>query len=226
VIFDDILRARLAKLDTAALSDAMDSLGKTTVLPGIEARVPGATVFGPAYTVRYKRLADTTGFHNAANYIDDVPAGAMIVVDNGGDTSCTNWGSLLTAVATQRGIAGTVIHGAARDVREVRSAEYPLFSTGVTMVSGKNRVVLDTTGVELDIAGTTVSPGDLIFGDDNGVLRIPAELITEVVARAERVDVTERHIGNAVRTGLRLDKARTQFRYDRPWEGRDAHASN
>lgn len=225
-MINDILRARLAKLDTAALSDAMDSLGEPAVLPGIQARVPGSTVFGPAYTVRYKRLADTTGFHNAANYIDEVPAGSMIVVDNGGDTSCTNWGSLLTTVACQSGIAGTVIHGAARDVREVRSAGYPLFSTGVTMVSGKNRVVLDTTGVDLDIEGTSVSPGDLIFGDDNGVLCIPAELVTEVVARAERVDVTERHIGAAVRTGLRLDAARARFRYDRPWEELDADANS
>lgn len=225
-MLNDILRARLSKLDTAALSDAMDSLGETAVLPGIKPRVTGSTAFGPAYTVRYKRLSDTTGFHNAANYIDEVPAGAMIVVDNGGDTSCTNWGSLLTTVATERGIAGTVIHGAGRDVREVRSAGYPLFSTGVTMVSGKNRVVLDTTGADLDIAGTAVSPGDLIFADDNGVLRIPARLLDEVVARAERVDATERNIGTAVRTGLRLDEARARFRYDRPWERPDADANS
>ncbi|AOR34682.1 dimethylmenaquinone methyltransferase [Streptomyces fodineus] len=224
---DGALRARLARLDTAALSDAMDSLrAAPCVLPGIAARVPGTVAFGPAFTVRYRTLEEDGAFHNAANYIDDVPPGAVVVVDNGGTGACTNWGSLLTSVALRRGVAGTVVHGAVRDVRETREAGYPLFSSAVTMVSGKNRVVLDRTGTALDIAGTVVDPGDLVFADDNGALRIPAGLVEEVVRRAEAVERTERRIREAALEGTRLDEARARFGYARPWEDEghdDAH---
>ncbi|MFC7827585.1 RraA family protein [Streptomyces sp. NPDC057375] len=217
------LRRRLARLDTAALSDAMDSLRTPPcVLPGIHPRTPGTLACGPAFTVRYRPLdPDARGFRNAADYIDEVPAGSVVVVDNGGSLTCTNWGSLLSSVALHRGVSGTVVHGSVRDVAESRAAGYPLFSTGVTMVSGKNRVVLDRTGVSVDIGGTTVDPGDWIVADDNGALRVPAALAAEVLRRAEAVDRTEARIRAAVLDGGRLDGARARFGYARPWEDED-----
>ncbi|MFE7311627.1 RraA family protein [Streptomyces sp. NPDC057555] len=215
----EALRERLSRLDTAALSDAMDSLRTPPcVLPGIAARTPGTVACGPAFTVRYRAVVDDSTFHNAANYIDDVPVGSVVVVDNGGSRTCTNWGSLLSSVALHRGISGTVVHGSVRDVKESRTAGYPLFSTDVTMVSGKNRVMLDRTGVEVDIAGTSVAPGDWIVADDNGALRIPANLVEEVVRRAEAVERTESRIREAALSDGRLDEARARFGYARPWE--------
>ncbi|MEU0037087.1 MULTISPECIES: RraA family protein [unclassified Streptomyces] len=223
----EALRARMAGLDTAALSDAMDSLRTPPgVLPGIAARTPGSIACGPAFTVRYRAVDDDTGFRNAADYIDDVPSGSVVVVDNGGSRMCTNWGSLLSSVALHRGVRGTVVHGSVRDVKESRTAGYPLFSTGVTMVSGKNRVVLDRTGAEVDIAGTSVRPGDWIFADDNGALRIPADLVEEVVRRAEAVERTESRIRAAALGGDRLDEARARFGYARPWEDKGDHGDH
>lgn len=89
------------------------------------------------------------------------------------------------------------------------------------MVSGKNRVVLDRTGVSVDIGGTTVDPGDWIVADDNGALRVPAALAAEVLRRAEAVDRTEARIRAAVLDGGRLDGARARFGYARPWEDED-----
>ncbi|WP_407555119.1 RraA family protein [Streptomyces sp. Pv4-95] len=220
----EALRERLSRLDTAALSDAMDSLRTPPcVLPGIATRTPGSIACGPAFTVRYRAIDDDTTFHNAANYIDDVPAGSVVVVDNGGSHTCTNWGSLLSSVALHRGVSGTVVHGSVRDVKESRTAGYPLFSTDVTMVSGKNRVVLDRTGAEVDIAGTPVRPGDWIVADDNGALRIPADLVEEVISRAEAVERTEARIREAALGGARLDEARARFGYARPWEDGGEH---
>ncbi|MEV3859532.1 RraA family protein [Streptomyces sp. NPDC050095] len=218
------LTQRLARLDTAALADALDSLhAPQFVLPHVRPRTPGTVACGPAFTVRYRPAdPDRAAFLNAANYIDDVPAGAVVVVDNGGSTTCTTWGSLLTNVARRRRLAGTVVHGSIRDVRESGELGYPLFSTAVTMVSGKNRVVLDRTDVIVDIAGTEVAPGDWIFADDNGALRIPADMVEEVVARAEAVDRTEARIREAALNGSRLDTARARFGYARPWEDADA----
>ncbi|KJK33392.1 dimethylmenaquinone methyltransferase [Lentzea aerocolonigenes] len=208
---------RLSELDTPAVSDALDSMGLTGVLSGVAARVPGAKTCGLAYTVSYRAVGEGPKFRNAANYLDDVPAGSVVVVDNGGDTSCTNWGSLLTVVAQARGVRGTVLHGSARDITEVRAAGYPLFSTGVTMVSGKNRVELGETGATVDVHGVLVRPGDVILADDSGALVIPAEHAAEVADRAERVDATERRIAAAVAAGSRLDQAREKFGYATPW---------
>ncbi|MEV5843772.1 isocitrate/isopropylmalate family dehydrogenase [Streptomyces sp. NPDC051985] len=211
---------RLAALDTASVSDALDSLGIAGVLAGISARVPGARTAGLAYTVTYQPVDRFDGrFRNAADYLDEVPAGAFVVVDNGGSTTCTNWGSLLTSVAQRRGVRGTALHGSARDIGEIRAAGYPLFSTGATMVSGKNRVELAATGRHITIGEVTVRPGDVIVADDNGVLVVPAERAAEVADRAERVEGTESAIAEAVGTGLRLDEARRRFGYAKPWEG-------
>jgi regulator of RNase E activity RraA len=218
-VIDQEIVDRLAKLDTAAVSDALDSLGITGVLAGIAARVPGSKTCGRAHTVTYRPVSgDGPKFRNAANYLDDVPAGSVVVVDNGGNTSCTNWGSLLTAVAKARGVRGTVLHGSARDIAEVRAAGYPLFSTGVTMVSGKNRFELSEIGADVDVHGTVVRPGDLILADDSGALVVPAERAGEVVERAERVEATEHRIAAAVAAGSRLDEARATHGYATPWQ--------
>ncbi|MER5887811.1 isocitrate/isopropylmalate family dehydrogenase [Streptomyces sp. NPDC001941] len=217
---------RLARLDTASVSDALDSLGVGGVLAGVAARVPGTRAAGRAFTVSYQPVGDVAGqpFRNAANYLDDVPEGAFVVVDNGGSTACTNWGSLLTALARRRGVRGTALHGSARDVAEIRAAGYPLFSTGVTMVSGKNRVELAATGRDVVVGDVTVRPGDIVVGDDNGVLVVPADRAEEVADRAERVERTEASIAGAVAGGLRLDEARRRYGYAKPWAGTDGTA--
>ncbi|MYS44358.1 isocitrate/isopropylmalate dehydrogenase family protein [Streptomyces sp. SID5998] len=218
---------RLARLDTASVSDALDSLGVGGVLAGIAARVPGSRAAGRAFTVTYRPVdSDGKGFRNAANYLDDVPEGSFVIVDNAGSTSCTNWGSLLTRLAQRRGIRGTALHGSARDVAEIRALGYPLFSTGVTMVSGKNRVELAATGRDVIVGAVTVVPGDIIVADDNGALVVPAEHAAEVADRAERVEQTESAIAEAVDAGLRIDEARRRFGYAEPWNGgaRPGHA--
>ncbi|MEU6505017.1 isocitrate/isopropylmalate family dehydrogenase [Streptomyces sp. NPDC046942] len=222
---DDVVD-RLARLDTASVSDALDSLGVGGGLAGIAARVPGARAAGRAFTVTYRPVDGAEpGFRNAANYLDDVPEGSFVVVDNAGSTACTNWGSLLTRLAQRRGVRGTALHGSARDLAEIRAAAYPLFSTGVTMVSGKNRVELAATGQDVIIGDVTVRPGDIVVADDNGALVVPAEHATEVADRAERVERTEGAIAEAVDTGLRLDEARRRFGYAKPWDDGAAQPS-
>jgi isocitrate/isopropylmalate dehydrogenase/regulator of RNase E activity RraA len=211
---------RLARLDTASVSDALDSLGVGGVLAGIAARVPGARTAGIAHTVSYQPVDSAEhAFRNAANYLDDVPEGAVVVVDNGGSGDCTNWGSLLTTVARGKGVRGTVLHGSARDIAEIREAGYPLFSSGVTMVSGKNRVELAATGRDVTVGGVTVRPGDVVVADDNGALVVPADHAADVADRAERVERTEGAIAEAVTGGMRLDEARRTYGYARPWDG-------
>jgi regulator of RNase E activity RraA len=213
-------RDRLLRLDTAAISDAMDSIGVGRALFGILPRVAGGIMAGPAFTVQYQPLPPSRkGFQNAANYIDDVPAGSVVVVSNDGNTSCTNWGDILTNKAVSRGVAGTVINGSARDIETVRAHRYPLYSRGVFMVSGKNRVELKATNVRVYFDEVPVDPGDWIFGDDNGVVVIPADRLEEVITRAEAITQTEASIVASISAGESLAAARDRFGYAAPWDG-------
>lgn len=217
------METQLKKLDalsTAEISDALDSCGIEGALFGIKPLSPGLKLIGPAYTIKYaSRPHKTTAFKNAANYIDSVPEHAVIVIDNNGLIDCTTWGAILTQMALQKNIAGTIIHGAARDVDFIRSVNYPLFCVDTYMRSGKNRIHKVGEQCPLMINGVRINPGDILFADDNGVLVIPKNLLEEVVDKAEKVKSTEHHIIGAIKEGSSLEQARTDYRYDQPWLG-------
>lgn len=103
---------RFAQMPIPVVSDALDRIGVNGGLLGIKALSPGSRCVGPAYTLRFEAVAAGVAAP-AADYVDEVPRGAVIVLDNGGRLDCTVWGDILTLIAGQRGIAGTVIHAAA-----------------------------------------------------------------------------------------------------------------
>ena len=213
---------RLSALSTSEVSDALDACGVKGGLLNLNSLQSGTQLIGPAYTVKYALYEKKpTSFKNAANYIDTVPPHAVIVIDNQGRKECTTWGDILTQVALQKGIAGTVVHGAIRDAQCIRAANYPVFCSAIYMCSGKNRVYKSAEQCPLVINDITINPGDIIFGDDDGVLVIPLLLIDEVLHKAENINQTEKKIIAAVRAGLSLEQARTDYRYDQPWLNED-----
>ena len=212
------LKARLLELDTASLSDAMDSLGCNRALASIVPRVDGAKLAGPVYTVQYEPFKEQPlAFQGAGNYIDDVPSGSVLLINNHGNTLCTNWGDILTRKALLQKLAGTVINGSARDIALVRSLGYPLFTKGIFMVSGKNRVRVTAVNVPVQVGDVRVEPGDWLFGDDNGVLVLPIARMDEILTRAEQVLETEAGIVRAIEGGSKLDVARQNLGYATPW---------
>jgi regulator of RNase E activity RraA len=224
-VIPQTLLDRCEKLDTASLSDALDSLGVSGGLPGIGPQVPGTRCVGIAFTVQYEPVGDAPGFKNAANYIDLVPRGAVIVSANAGRQDCTVWGDIMTHFAVVKGIKGTVIDGVARDIDTVIKLGYPLFSRGRFMQSAKNRAQLKAVQVPLQIADVTVNPGDLLVCDGSGCLVIAQHLAAEVIRRACAVEQTERQIIGAINSGSTLDDARKTYRYDQPWLGTDRAAN-
>ncbi len=199
-------------LSTSAVSDALDMLGLDGQLSGISAMAPGARCAGPAFTVTFAP-ARHTGDGAAADYLEDVPAGSVVVLDNAGRTDCTVWGDLLTSFACLRGVAGTVVWGAARDTADCVRLGYPLFAAGRWMRTGKGRVRLDAVGAAVEIGAVRIAAGDMVIADDDGAVRVPAAHWPRVRKLAEQVERSEAAIKQALAAGTSLAEARKANRY-------------
>jgi 4-hydroxy-4-methyl-2-oxoglutarate aldolase len=208
---DDTNVARAAQLDTATLSDALDKLGINGQCYCIKPRSSTFRMTGRAWTVLYGPASAPPG--TVGDYIDDVPAGSVIVLDNGGRDNATVWGDILTEIASRNSIAGTVIDGINRDVALCLALDYPVFSRDSWMRTGKDRVQVEAMNVPVNIGDVRVSPGDLLRGDADGVIAIPREHEEAVLAAAEQIHQAETAIREATRVGMSLRQAREKFRY-------------
>lgn len=205
------LVGRLNSVGVTALSDGLDKLGIPGQLIGIVPVVRGMKFAGRAYTVRMLPVGLTGG--SVGDYIDEVPTGAVVTIDNAGILNQTVWGDILTHVAHSKGIAATVIDGACRDSDRCVALNYPVFSRCVTMRTAKDRATAVASNDPIQLAGVRVEPGDWLVGDSDGVVAIPAIHVGEVIAIAEQIEDAERAIRAAVDSGRRLDDARHMFGY-------------
>jgi regulator of RNase E activity RraA len=204
--------ARANRLDTATISDALDKLGIAGQCLGIKPRDHAFRMTGRAYTVLYGPL-DAKNPGTVGDYIDDLPPGTVVVLDNGGREDATVWGDILTGVAHRKGLAGTVIDGANRDTHLCLELGYPIFSRSYSMRTGKDRVQVDAEQVPVTIGQARVQPGDLLRGDADGVVVIPRAREDEVLTVAEEIETAEQRIRDLVASGKSLKEARAQLRY-------------
>jgi regulator of RNase E activity RraA len=202
---------RASRLDTTALSDALDRLGIAGQCLGIKPLDHRFRLTGRAFTILYGPAGKPPG--TVGDYIDDVPVGGVVVLDNGGRADATVWGDILTMVAHRRNIAGTVIDGACRDTHLALELSYPIFSRSYSMRTGKDRVQVEAMGGPVTIGDARVFPGDLLRGDSDGVLVIPQAHENEVLAVAEDIDAKEDQIRRLVLEGMSLTEARRQIGY-------------
>ena len=141
----------LARYSAATVSDALDRLGLPGPMLGITPLFDGARLCGRAFTVRYVTAGSPPG--TVGDYLDDVAPGEVVVLDNGGRTDCTVWGDILTAMAADRRVSGTVIDGVCRDVQRALGIGYPVYSRGRFMRTGKDRVEVSDVGRPVTIGG-------------------------------------------------------------------------
>jgi regulator of RNase E activity RraA len=203
---------RAARIDTATLSDALDKLGIAGQCLGIKPLDQKFRLVGRAFTLAYAPVGPggTVG-----DFIDDVPEGSVVAIDNGGRADATVWGDILTLCAHRRNLGGTVIDGACRDTNLALELGYPIYSRSYSMRTGKDRVQLEAAQVVVNIGDARVRPGDILRGDSDGVVAIPKDRENEILGVAESIDAAEARIREAVAAGMRLDEARRQQGYHR-----------
>ena len=202
---------RAGRIDTATLSDALDKLGIAGQCLGIKPLDHSFRLAGRAFTLAYAPVGNPLG--TVGDFIDDVPEGHVVVIDNGGRADATVWGDILTFCANQRKLGGTVIDGACRDTHLALELDYPMYSRSYSMRTGKDRVQLEATQVIVTIGDARVCPGDILRGDSDGVIVIPHDREAEVLDAAEAIEAAEARIRNAIASGMRLDEARKAQQY-------------
>lgn len=202
---------RASNLDTTAISDAMDRLGIAGQCLGIQPLDHKFRLTGRAFTILYGPSGNPSG--TVGDYIDDVEPGGIVVLDNGGRENATVWGDILTWVAHERRVGGTVIDGACRDTHLAYQLNYPIFSRSYSMRTGKDRVQVEAMGGPVNIGDARCEAGDILRGDADGVLVIPKAHESAILDTAEEIDYIENQIRRAVQQGMTLREARAQHGY-------------
>ena len=185
---------RFSSLPVANVSDSMArmSAGGANLRP----MHAGGGLAGPALTVK-TRPGDNLMLHKA---LDLAEAGDVIVVDAGGDLTNSLMGELMLAHAETKRLGGIVIHGAVRDVAYIRSRSLPVFAAGITH-RGPYKDGPGEINVPVAIEGMVIHPGDLVLGDDDGVLCVPFDDCDQVYAAAKAKYDAEQHSMQAILAG-------------------------
>lgn len=154
-----------------------------------------ARLAGPAFTVQGVG-GDNLALHNA---VRKCPSGHVLVVDAGGQ-AFGHWGEILAVAAMSRGIRGLVIDGAVRDSAEQESLSFPVFSRGLA-IRGTGKSYPGVLGRPVRVGGIKVHTGDLVVGDADGVVCLPAEHVPVILERADARVRKEEQVMTALRQG-------------------------
>jgi 4-hydroxy-4-methyl-2-oxoglutarate aldolase len=189
---------RTMKLYVAALSDAADEIGLPQVCMdrGIVPLTKNKRMAGFARTGKLTRSPANRPYDEKQLDVfmslgTEAVDGDILVIDMAGATDCSAWGQILTKIGIPKGVRGAVIDGTSRDVDDIDKMDFTVFARGRHPGTMRGRLDMESVQKPVVCGGVTVNPGDLIFGDGDGIVVIPAEHIEEVLTHAEEVVATD-----------------------------------
>jgi len=200
----DDVTTRLARLDSCAVSDALDKLGLKGVAAGIQRVATDRRISGRVVTVKLE--ADdgraVASRHLGTTAIEASQPGDVIVIEQRTGIDAASWGGNLSLAAQLRKISGVIVDGPVRDVDEAQGYDFPLFARSRTPHTARGRIVETGTNVSITVSDVTVSPGDFVVADGTGVVFVVAREIEAVLDAAEAVAARERAMVASLREGL------------------------
>jgi regulator of RNase E activity RraA len=186
----------LSRFSTSIVSDALDELGILGVLPGLVAqRVGQGRVVGRALPVRLEPKANDPAAYRFGGgvgkpleqVLQTMQDGDVVMMDLGGSNRAAAWGGLASRIAQRRGVRGTIMWGACRDVDEIRAIGYPVWSVAVCPRRSRNEFTFGAINEAISIAGVTVAPRDYVVADESGVVCVPQARVAEVLPLCTRI---------------------------------------
>lgn len=200
-------------LRSALVSDILDGMGlrEQCLAPGLTAERTGHTLVGYAYNTRASLVEEMPEepYVGLLDALDSIEAGDVYLISSGSDAAL--WGELTSTAVSALGARGAVCDGYLRDVRMVRELGFPVFSRGTSPRDCAGRVDISREHGTLSIGGVPVANGDLVVGDEDGVVVVPAALIVDVVAAALEKSAAESEFRTAVRDGMKPSDAYRRF---------------
>ncbi len=172
------LVAELGKFGTPTLAEVSTEV--VALSPTIAPLFRPIQLAGVVYAVQLGPQ-DNLGAHFA---VAEAPAGSVLVITTGREVRVGFWGEVLTEAALARGIRGLVTDGAVRDVRAIRERPFPVFCAGVA-IPGTVKKSAGRLNEPVTVGDVTIRSGDLILGDDDGVVVVPRDAASYVLERAK-----------------------------------------
>jgi 4-hydroxy-4-methyl-2-oxoglutarate aldolase len=183
------LRSGLLALYTGAVADVLDAGGRRDQVlpPEIQPLTPTMKVAGPAFPGLGLPTDDIT--HNDTDkrlaMLESVQPGSVSVWACGGHGGSAHWGEIMSRSVMERGCVGAVVDGGLRDTDFVLELGFPVFSRFRSPASSIGRWDIVDWDCDIAIGRTAIRPGDWVFGDVDGVVVIPGDIVEDVVAASE-----------------------------------------
>ena len=196
------------QLYAAVISDALDAAGyreqalRHTIRPlNATTIVVGRAM--PVLCVDVYEIPDEP-YQQEIAAVDSLKQNDVFVCSTNQSTRNCIWGELLSTAARARGARGAIIDGFIRDARQILEMGFPVFTTGLSPVDSNGRGDVIAYNVPIECGGVTVNPGDIVFGDADGVVVIPQAAETEVITAAVEKVSGENRTRDELRTGATL----------------------
>jgi 4-hydroxy-4-methyl-2-oxoglutarate aldolase len=203
----DSLTARLAALDTCAVSDALDKLGLSGAVIGIAALTPPAKVAGRVVTTKLGApLPGLPKRHLGAGAVMAAKPGDIIVVEHRGRIDVSGWGGLLSRGAVRRGVAAVLVDGACRDIDESRALGLAVFARAAVPVTARGRVAEHSCQEPITFGAVAVKPGDLVIADGSGIVFVDQTRAEDILSTAENIHAREQRMAEAIDAGRAIGK--------------------
>lgn len=199
-----------ARSTTSAASDALMKRGIHGYMrQRIRPLDMQSKMLGPALTIQRSPVAAVPDVRRRANAlmveaIESAAAGTVLVFNGDPEQEAALWGGLLAAAGHSNGLAGVVADGPVRDPLEILQLEQPCFCTGSVPQGQAGILALVAIGEPVSCGGVTVSSGDYVFGDSNGVVVIPRGLELEILRAASEIEEADQAAARMILAGMSL----------------------
>jgi 4-hydroxy-4-methyl-2-oxoglutarate aldolase len=204
-ISDDEMCRRYEAVFTAAVNDVLrehtllDQCLPTTIMP-LEKTMK---VAGIAFTVKGNKDLDLRNdMAERVQMLEALHVNSVVVWDTSGDDGSAQWGEVMTMAARRQKCRGAVVDGGVRDTDRVLSQNFPVFCRYRSSSGMLGRFRISGWQLPVKIGTVTIWPGDVVFGDIDGVIVVPRALAFEVLVRAEEIRDQEGQLKKWVREGL------------------------